>query len=78
MRTERTDNPCPRCPDVGHLVWFYDTPHKATGSVVAVLGFLLAPLLIGIPIVVLGLKLAQESHSWWQCDSCGVRLPDGR
>jgi hypothetical protein len=48
---------------------------KGVGCLVMLLGLLLAPILIGIPIIFYGLHLSDQGRSVWWCNSCGVQIP---
>lgn len=52
-----------------------EQPNKGTGCILLALGVLLAPILVGIIIIIWALTMMGETKRWWVCDSCGARLP---
>ncbi len=52
-----------------------EQPNKGTGCVLLAVGVLLAPVLIGIVIIIWAVGMMGESRRWWVCNSCGARLP---
>jgi GYF domain 2 len=64
---------CPQCQ--GTLSLQTDNPQQGTGCIVAVLGFLFAPVCIGIPILILGIIMMSNTTSHWHCRDCGRTFP---
>ena len=48
---------------------------EGSGCLIAVVGLLLAPVLIGIPIVLYGLHVMGKREGFWRCTKCGAKLP---
>lgn len=71
---ERHSRPCPRCS--GWLVSRQVEQQKGAGCIVLLIGLLLAPILIGIPIFFYGLHLMDAGRNIWWCNTCGVQIPD--
>lgn len=46
-------------------------PNQGTGCIVALLGLLFAPCLIGIPIAIWGLVMMNGKRDRWVCLGCG-------
>ncbi len=49
-------------------------PKHGTGCIVALLGLLFAPCLLGIPIIIIGLMMMNERRDRWVCLGCGRDL----
>jgi len=65
--------PCPQCK--GELRDVQDHTERGTGAIVIVLGVLLAPLCLGIPILIYGLVMVGRVKSYWHCRYCGRTFP---
>jgi hypothetical protein len=65
--------PCPRCR--GELLLVSESPNKGTGCIVVLLGFLFAPCIFGIFIVIYGFGMMNETKQQWHCRSCGTVYP---
>lgn len=48
---------------------------EGSGCLIAIVGLLLVPFLIGIPILLWGLHLAGKREGYWQCKRCGTKAP---
>ena len=46
---------------------------EGSGCIVVLLGILLAPILIGIPIIIVGLYLMGKVEKYYVCRICGQR-----
>lgn len=46
-----------------------------SGCLVLLVGLVLSPVLIGIPIVLYGVHLMGQRDSFWQCRLCGEKFP---
>ena len=64
---------CPNCGD--NLRWVVEYPSEGTGCLLVVLGFLFAPIVIGIPIFIYGFVLYGKSTKHWHCPGCGAQFP---
>jgi hypothetical protein len=51
-------------------------PQEGTGCVVALLGCLLAPLLLGLPLIVWGFVMRARAENHWACSGCGQTFPN--
>jgi hypothetical protein len=65
--------PCPRCR--GELVYQVESPNSGTGCIIVILGLILAPFIIGIPIVIYGFVQMGKKKRYWHCRSCGTVYP---
>ena len=45
---------------------------EGSGCLIALIGLLLAPVLIGIPIVLYGVHLMSKREGHWRCRKCGT------
>ena len=52
-----------------------DAPDRGSGCIVMILGLLLTPVLIGIPIVLVGVAIAAKREGFWRCKNCGMKFP---
>lgn len=59
----------------GQLKKGADAHSEGSGCLIALVGLLLAPLLIGIPILLWGLHMASKREGYWQCLRCGSKVP---
>jgi hypothetical protein len=66
-------HPCPRCN--GALWYQVESPNSGTGCIIVILGALLSPILIGIPIVIYGFVQMGKKRRYWHCRSCGTTFP---
>ena len=64
---------CPQC--TGELVLQGDAPDKGTGIIVIVLGILLAPVCVGIILIIWGASLTSNRKYYWHCRGCGRTFP---
>lgn len=64
---------CPPCN--GYMPLIIDHPQRSTGIIVAVLGVLLAPVCVGLILIIFGLVLAAETKRYWHCTLCGRTFP---
>lgn len=76
---QNAQTPPSRCGNCGGTSFtpLAEQPNKGTGCVLLALGAILAPLLVGIIIIIWAFSVMQETTRWWICDSCGARLPRG-
>lgn len=51
-----------------------ETTSEGTGCIVIILGLILTPALIGIPIVLYGIHLSSKRRGFWQCRTCGTKF----
>ena len=62
----------PRCRYCGgNMVPAYRKPNEASGCIVLLIGLLLAPILIGIPIIIFGIMFMSKSEKYMKCGNCG-------
>lgn len=73
MTTQVTSHPCPRCK--AKLAWVTEQPEKGTGCIVALLGALFTPILLGIPVLIYGFHLMGKTKRYWHCTGCGTKFP---
>lgn len=52
-----------------------DAPTQGSGCIVVILGLVLTPILIGIPVLLYGLHLMGKREGYWQCTRCGAKAP---
>ncbi len=76
---KKAETPPSRCGNCGGTSFtpLTEQPNKGTGCVLLALGVLLAPLCIGIIIIIWAMQMMGETTRWWICDSGGARLPRG-
>lgn len=48
---------------------------EGTGCLIAILGLVLTPVLIGIPIILYGIHLMGKREGFWRCTKCGSKFP---
>jgi hypothetical protein len=48
---------------------------EGTGCIVVILGLVLTPVLIGIPILLYGFHLMGKREGFWRCGRCGAKFP---
>jgi hypothetical protein len=48
---------------------------EGSGCLIALVGLLLTPILIGIPILLWGAHIASKREGYWQCKRCGAKAP---
>lgn len=73
MTTQITQHPCPNCKAA--LAFVTQNPDRGSGCVVALLGCLFAPLLIGVPVIFYGLHMRDKAVQHWHCTGCGRTYP---
>lgn len=65
-----------RCPQCKGFLWLIvEYPQRSTGIIVVVLGILLAPVCVGLILMIYGWSLAAETKRHWHCTSCGRTFP---
>lgn len=70
---EKTNFTCGNC---GGLTERYnEKTSEGSGCIILIMGTCLAPFLIGIPIIIVGLVLAFKTEKYWRCLSCGAKIP---
>src|SRR5262245_30604485 len=52
-----------------------EAKNEGSGCLIIVLGLCLAPVIIGIPIVIYGLHLSNKVEGFWQCKRCDSKFP---
>lgn len=62
---------CSQCG--GHLKKGVDAKSEGTGCLILLVGLLLSPLLLGIPIALYGLNLMTKREGFWRCRKCGAK-----
>lgn len=65
--------PCGRCG--GPLMYQEKSENQGSGCIVAVLGLLFAPVLIGIPILIYGFVMMSKKKKYYHCSQCGTQFP---
>lgn len=58
----------------GHLKAKREVENGGTGCLLVIVGALLTPVLIGIPIIMLGLHLGTKGKGYWECQRCDARF----
>ncbi len=71
--TKYNSIPCPKCE--ANLALVSEYPDSGTGYAVALIGLILAPLLIGIPTIIRGLHVRSKYNRHWHCSGCGTIYP---
>lgn len=71
-----TPHPCPQCQ--GSLVYTHSNPNMTAGIVLLILGVLLAPVCIGIPMIIIGAVMMSQQKIAWHCSNCGRIFPTVR
>jgi hypothetical protein len=66
-------NLCPQCN--GALRLATEHTERGTGVIVIILGLLLAPLCLGIPILIYGFVMVSRIKQYWHCAGCGRTFP---
>jgi len=51
------------------------SPQKGAGCIVALIGLIFTPLLLGLPVLIYGLVMMSKKEHEWACTGCGLRLP---
>lgn len=69
----RDEAKCPKC--TGSLAFIREYPNKGAGCGIAMVGLLLTPVLIGIPIILWGLWMSGKESNRWHCRGCGTMFP---
>lgn len=70
-RSRRPREECHHCGERLHL--HSRRPSEGTGILVFLVGLLLAPVLIGIPLIVGGIMKMAEKVYWRGCHDCGAK-----
>jgi hypothetical protein len=52
-----------------------DAKNQGSGCLILVIGVCLAPLVIGIPIILYGIHLAGKAEGFYQCKKCESKFP---
>ena len=68
-----TEHPCPRCR--GALALVTENPERGTGCIVLLVGLLLAPVIVGIPLLIWGAIMYDKKRQSWACTACGQGFP---
>ena len=72
----RFDGPPNNCSNCGGaLKAGKEEKSEGTGCIVVILGLVLTPIVIGIPILLYGLNLMGKREGFWRCKSCGAKFP---
>jgi len=66
-------NQCPQCR--GSLREMTEHTERGTGVIVMVLGLLLAPFCLGIPILIYGWMMVRTYKQYQHCAGCGRTFP---
>jgi predicted nucleic acid-binding Zn ribbon protein len=64
---------CSQCG--GSLKKGADAKSEGSGCLIALVGLLLAPILIGIPIILIGVHMMGKREGFWRCKKCGAKFP---
>lgn len=48
---------------------------EGSGCLILILGLLMTPVLIGIPLLIYGFYLMSKVEGFWQCTQCGEKFP---
>jgi uncharacterized protein YbaR (Trm112 family) len=64
---------CPQCK--GYMLRIVEHPQRSTGIIITVLGILLAPVCVGLILMIWGLMLTAETKAHWHCSGCGREFP---
>lgn len=59
----------------GQLKTGKDAKSEGTGCIVVILGLVLTPVIIGIPILIYGFHLMGKREGFWRCTRCGMKFP---
>ncbi len=59
----------------GRLKKEREATSTGSGCIIIILGLVLCPLLIGIPIVIYGLNLTGKCRGLWRCRKCHAEFP---
>lgn len=59
----------------GRLAKEREAKHSGSSCLIILVGLLLTPVLIGIPVILYGLHLGSKCDGWWRCKSCEARFP---
>lgn len=73
LPTFPSEHRCPQCS--GELRLATEHTERGTGVIVILIGILLAPCLLGIPILVYGLVMVNRIKSYRHCRMCGRTFP---
>lgn len=59
----------------GRLAKGKEHGNTGTGCLIVILGLVLSPVLIGIPILLYGVHLSGKAQGHWRCRRCDSRFP---
>lgn len=48
---------------------------EGSGCIIAIVGLIFTPLLIGIPVIIYGFHLMSKCERFWRCKQCGEKFP---
>jgi ribosomal protein L37AE/L43A len=63
---------CPKC--LIKMDQGTGSKNKGLGLVILIIGIVLAPIIVGIPVAVFGLYLMFKSDGYWVCRKCGAKF----
>lgn len=52
-----------------------EKPQEPMGCLLAILGLVLTPVLIGIPVLIYAIVLMGKRVAFWKCQRCGAKFP---
>lgn len=58
----------------GHLKARREVENGSMGCLLVIIGALLTPVLIGIPIIMLAIHLGTKGKGYWECQRCDARF----
>lgn len=47
---------------------------EGIGCLILIIGLVLTPILIGIPIIIYGIHLMSKREGFWRCKNCGAKF----
>lgn len=56
----------------GAMVISSRSPQSGVGCLILLVGLILSPVLIGIPIIIAGLVFMSKTENLWKCSRCGA------
>lgn len=59
----------------GPLIAGKEAKNGGSGCAFALIGLVLTPVIIGIPILLYGIHLGTKREGYWQCKNCKMRYP---
>jgi len=59
----------------GKLKKAAEAKSEGAGCIIAILGLVLTPVLLGIPILIYGFHLMGKREGFWRCKSCSAKFP---